>query len=453
MDPFKFAQDIQFRLEAAGHEAYLAGGFVRDVKLGREPSDIDIATAATPDEIAALFPNSERVGAKFGVTLVKGDGIAIEVATFRLDGAYKDSRRPESVEFTRDWREDVKRRDFTINGMFVDWRGKVLDGVFGMRDIENRLIRAIGDPNARFQEDALRMMRAVRFAVTRNLRIEDEPRTRGISTLEAIQINAPLIRKISSERIREELDKILMSGKADKGIALLLKVGLLDHILPEVAEMVGVPQNPKHHPEGDVWVHTLRLLAGLKEGCSITLALAALLHDVGKPGTIGWKEDQPTFYEHEELGARMTVAILHRLKYPNELVMTVRNMVAEHMRFRLVEEMRRSKLLRFVGQNNFDELLELHRLDAMAGRGNLEHYDAVKKLLAEVPPEVIKPVPLITGHDLIEMGFKPGPAFKEVLHEVETGQLEGGLRTREEARAFAATWLTIGEVGKAAVEG
>jgi poly(A) polymerase len=413
----------------AGHEAYLVGGYVRDTLLHRSSKDIDIATAATPTQVQALFPDSEWVGAHFGVTLVKDGAETVEVATFRLDGAYSDSRHPDSVEFTADVREDVKRRDFTINALAMDLCGEVHDHVGGIRHLRDRLIVTVGDPDARFLEDALRMLRAVRFACQLDFTIEAR-------TFEAIQRNASAIRQISAERIAQELNRILLSGRAAYGVQLLQSSGLLDLILPEISAMIGVRQNALHHPEGDVFTHTMGLLSQLQVGCSLTLALAALLHDVGKPTTAGVKDGQPTFYGHEDVGAEMVGPILSRLKYPSEVIQVVSAHVAEHMRFRVAQEMRPSKLYRFIRQPHFEELLALHRLDATAGSGNLTNAEFVEGVLAQVPPESMHPPRLLTGKDLIDLGLKPGPQFRVLLDALETEQLEGRIADRAQALAF-----------------
>lgn len=414
-------------LSAAGHKAYFVGGYVRDHLLGRDAKDIDITTSATPEDVVELFPSAERIGAHFGVVLVKGEeGGGVEVATFRLDGAYADGRHPSSVAYTTDVKEDLRRRDFTVNALVMDVNGVTFDFVGGFYDIEHRRIRAVGDATARFAEDALRMLRAVRFACQLDFTIEE-------GTLEGIRRNADRIRQISAERIQQELTRILTSGRAAEGIRLLERTGLLVHILPEVCDLIGVRQNPVHHPEGDVYTHTLSLLRKLDKGCSVTLALAALLHDIGKPATYGEKDGQPTFYGHEEAGAQMVGPILSRLKYPTEVIEIVREHVAQHMRFRVVQEMRRSKLYRFLRQPHFAELLALHRLDASSGSGNLANAEFVEQVLGAVPVEKIAPPRLVTGDDLIAFGLKPGPHFRELLDAVETEQLEGGVEDREQA--------------------
>jgi len=418
-------------LVEAGFEAYFVGGFVRDSLLGKESKDVDVTTAATPEQLAALFPEFQMVGAKFGVGLVKDEGETVEVATFRVDGVYTDNRRPSSVSFTTDVRKDVARRDFTMNALLQDLDGNVVDHVNGLIDLRNGFVRTVGDPAHRFAEDALRMLRAVRFAAKLDFLIEP-------LTMTAIQANAATIRTTHPNRVRQELDRILTSGNAAYGVELLLRTGLLGWVLPEVEAMVGVAQNPKHHPEGDVFTHTLGLLRGLEKGCSITLALAALLHDVGKPTTFELRDFQPTFYGHEGEGAIIAAKILRRLHYPTAVIEIVVRHVLNHMRFRAIEEMRRSKLLRFMQEPNFSELLALHKLDAAAGLGNMKHAEFVERIMAEVP-EATNPQPrLLTGEDLIAMGLKPGPQFRRVLDAVETEHLDGRLMDKESALAWVA---------------
>jgi poly(A) polymerase len=422
-------QRVLTSLEEAGFEAYIVGGYVRDSLLNRPSHDVDLATAATPDQIRAIFPDSEIVGAHFGVTLIREGAESIEVATFRLDGAYSDSRRPDSVAFTTDFGEDVKRRDFTIGALAMTSSGEVRDLVGGLKDLAARRIVAIGDPDVRFREDPVRMLRAVRIACQLGFIIEDR-------TMFAILRNAQLLKGVSIERVQKELNSILTSGAAAHGIELLLQSGLLVLFLPEVRAMIGVAQNPKHHPEGDVYIHTLKLLSPLEAGCSLTLALAALLHDIGKPATAGVKDGQPTFYGHEEVGAEMVGKILSRLSYSSDVIDIVRSHVAQHMRFMGAKDMRQAKLYRFVRQDNFGELLALHRLDCGAGVGKAENAEFVEKVLGEVPLEAIHPERLLSGKDLIDFGLKPGPQFRVLLDALETEQLEGRIATKQGALSF-----------------
>jgi poly(A) polymerase len=421
-------------LNRAGHQAFFVGGMVRNLKLGLEPKDVDITTSATPDQVKELFPCAKFVGARFGVSLVKiSDTETIEVATFRTDGAYSGSRRPDTVNFTTDVMEDLNRRDFTVNALLMDANGKVYDFVNGFVDFESKLLRSIGEPAKRFMEDPLRMLRAARFACKLDFTIEGQ-------TLLAIKENAYLVTTLSAERVRDELVGILTSGQAARGFELLRVSGLLELVLPEIFVMRDVKQNPDHHPEGDVYQHTLGLLERLAPGCSTTLALAALLHDVGKPITAAPRasDGQPTFYGHEEAGEPLAEAILRRLKFDNDVVDTVTSHVRQHMTFGLVHEMRRAKLLRFIGQPNFAELVSLHRLDCMASDGDCEQADFVEELLTSTPPQAVHPTRLLTGRDLLDLGMTPGPYFKTLLDALMTEQLEGRVATREQALQFAA---------------
>ena len=424
----QLAENIIERLRRAGHQAWLVGGCVRDLLLGREPEDYDVATDAPPDEVRALFGNARLVGAHFGVVLVAQGEAEVEVATLRTDHCYRDGRRPSAVSFETDPRRDVERRDFTINGLLLDpTTGEVLDFVGGREDLAAGLIRAIGDPDRRFAEDHLRMLRAVRFAAGLGFRIEPQ-------TQEAIRRHREQIRRISPERIRDELIRILTQGGARRGLELMEETGLLEIILPEVAAMKGVPQPVEFHPEGDVWTHVLLMLE-MMQNPSVTLALGVLLHDVGKPPTYRLAE-RIRFDEHDQVGARLAVEIMTRLRFAGEQIRRVEALVQHHLRWRHVQQMRESKLKRFLALEHFDEHMELHRLDCLASHRNLDNYYFVARKLAETPPEALKPKRLLTGHDLIRAGFQPGPAFSEILREVEDAQLESQIRTPEEALAF-----------------
>lgn len=423
------AREIAARLRERGCRAYLVGGCVRDLLLGRKPKDFDVATDAPPDQILRLFPDAKPVGAHFGVLLVSRHGAQVEVATFRSEDSYADGRRPGRVQFETDPSKDVLRRDFTINGLLQDpATGEVLDFVGGRQDLQARLIRTIGEPETRFREDHLRLLRAVRFAAVLGFELESE-------TWKAIQRLAPWILRIAPERIREELCRLLTEGEARRGMELMDESGLLVQILPEVAAMKGVPQPPEYHPEGDVWTHTLLMLGLLPEEPSLTLALGVLLHDVGKPPTFRVAE-RIRFDGHDALGAQMVGQILRRLRFPNEQVERVQSLVADHLRFKDIQQMRDSTLKRFLRQPHFDELLELHRLDCLASHGSLENYEFALRKLHESPPERLRPPRLVTGDDLIGLGYSPGPIFKRILSAVEDAQLEGRLQTREQALAF-----------------
>jgi poly(A) polymerase len=417
------------RLREAGREAYLAGGCVRDMLLGTSPQDYDIATAATPEEIQKLFPKTIEIGAQFGVILVLIDGESFEVATFRHDGPYLDGRRPSHVRFAG-MQEDILRRDFTINGMMYDpVEDQVIDLVGGKEDLDRRVIRAIGAPRERFREDRLRMVRAARFAAGLGFTIEEE-------TLEAIRAEAAAITQVSWERIGEEVTRILTEGGARRGFEILDETGLLPEILPEVARMKGAEQTPDYHPEGDVFAHTLLILeqiSNLKSQISETLAYGALLHDVGKPVCLEKQGERITFYGHTEKGAEMAVEILKRLKRGRATWERVAYLVKNHLRHTQAPKMRVSTLKRFLGEDGIGELLELTRLDALASNGDLQYYDFCRRKLEEFKHEEIHPRPLLTGKDLIALGFAPGPLFHDILEQIHEAQLEGEIRSREQA--------------------
>jgi poly(A) polymerase len=440
------AAEIVTTLRKQGHQAYLAGGCVRDLLLSRKPADYDVATDATPQQVMQIFPQTYAVGEQFGVVLVPqseasgATGVparpserserAVEVATFRSDAGYSDGRHPDEVRFTKDPREDVQRRDFTINGLMLDpTTNEILDFVGGRDDLKAGIIRAIGDPERRFTEDKLRMLRAVRFAARFDYKID--PATRA-----AIQRLAPKIHQVSCERLREELTKMLTEGQARRGFALLDTSGLLREVLPEIAAMKGVEQPPQYHPEGDVFVHTLLLLEKLPAGASKTLAWGALLHDVGKPPTFRIAPDRIRFDGHVEVGVKMAAEILRRLRFSNHETDLILALVDNHMRFGAVQRMKQSTLKKFLRLPAFEEHLELHRIDCLSSHGQLDAYEYTQEQLRSLPPEAIRPAPLITGRDLIEAGYEPGPRFKQVLTAVEDAQLEGRLTSREAAMEY-----------------
>jgi poly(A) polymerase len=430
MTPRELADRICRKLREAGYQTYLVGGCVRDLELGREPEDYDLSTDAHPERVQELFPESLAIGAQFGVILVVEDGAEVEVATFRSDVSYSDGRHPDSVVYASSAREDVFRRDFTINGLLLDpVSGEVLDYVGGRADLRAKIIRAIGDPETRFREDKLRMIRAVRFSARFGFAIEPH-------TLAAIIKLASEIHAVSAERQRDELTKILTEGAARRGFELLDETGLLREILPEVSRMKGVEQPPQFHPEGDVWIHTRMILEMLPAGVSPTLAWGALLHDVGKPPTFAppaGPGGRIRFDGHVEVGARMAEVIARRLRFPNEDTDQVVALVANHLRFKDVPQMRQSTLKRFVRLPKFDEHLELHRMDCLSSHRQLEIYDFVRRFLAETPPEEVRPARLVTGNDLKALGLDPGPSFKQILQNVEDAQLDGRVRSREDA--------------------
>jgi poly(A) polymerase len=434
---------------------------VRDLLLGREPSDYDVATDATPEQVMGIFPETYAVGAQFGVVLVpetknkpvipSGSGTAqsavplearnllldggessreghhVEVATFRRDVGYSDGRHPDEVRFTRDPREDVQRRDFTINGLLLDpEKNEVLDFVGGQDDLKAGIIRAIGDPELRFAEDKLRMLRAVRFAARFQYKVEP-------ATLSAIRKLASQISQVSSERVRDELTRMLTEGHASRAFELLDETGLLREVLPEINAMKGVEQPPEFHPEGDVFVHTLLMLEKLPQPCPATLAWGVLLHDAGKPPTFRRAPDRIRFDEHARVGTKMAEAICRRLRFSNNETNQIVALVENHMRFADAERMNPSTFKKFIRLPRFEQHLELHRLDCESSHRNLRLYNFTREKINALPPDEVRPKPLVTGEDLIAAGYSPGPLFKEILTIVEDAQLDGSLKSTEEA--------------------
>jgi tRNA nucleotidyltransferase/poly(A) polymerase len=443
--PRELANSICETLQSQGYQAFLVGGCVRDILLGREPADYDVSTDATPERVLELFPDTLNVGAQFGVVLVKERGVKVEVATFRKDLGYSDGRHPDQVAYATSAEEDVARRDFTINGLLMRHdSNEVLDYVGGQADLKAGEIRAIGDPERRFSEDKLRMLRAVRFAARFGYSMESK-------TFAAIHRHAPEIQTVAAERIREELSKLLTEGAARRGLELLDKTRLLQQVLPEISAMKGVQQPPEYHPEGDVWIHTRMMLEGLPAGTSRTLAWGVLLHDVGKPPTFRSASatgDRIRFDNHAEVGTRLAGAICKRLRFSNEETEQIQALVANHMKFKDVNLMRTSTLKRFVRLAKFDEHLELYRLDCVASQGNLAAYDTVRQFVSETPEEQVRPPRLLTGDDLNEMGYSPGPGFQRILRAVEDAQLEGVVTTEEEAKSFVKVNYPVGKVGR-----
>jgi poly(A) polymerase len=472
----QFAQAVQIveKLRSGGFEAFLAGGCVRDLLLGREPVDYDVATSATPDVVLEMFPRTFAVGAHFGVVLVASESgvgcedgsvaerCVTEVATFRSDGIYSDGRHPDEVRYTKTAREDVQRRDFTINGLLIDplqlrdariagpspspvafpaiapaqdgatngaLRTAVLDYVGGLADLDAGVIRAIGEPHRRFEEDQLRLLRAVRFAARFGFALEGQ-------TAAAVRALAARIHSVSRERVRDELTKMLTEGKARRAFELLDESGLLAQVLPEVAKMKGVEQPPQFHPEGDVWIHTLMLLEQLEPGCELTLAWGALLHDVGKPPTFRVAPDRIRFDGHVEVGVAIAADICRRFRFSNDETRQILSLVESHMRFADAPRMKASTLKRFFRLNNFPEHLALHRMDCLAAHRNLDIYNFVRESYASMPEESVRPHPLLTGRELIAAGYTPGPQFKPMLRAVEDAQLEGTIASPEEALAL-----------------
>jgi poly(A) polymerase len=431
MDPKAAATDIARRLQQAGHTAYFAGGCVRDELLGLDPHDYDIATSAKPPEVQKLFPHTQAVGAHFGVILVMEHGRAFEVATFRSDHEYVDGRRPEMVTFSTP-EEDAERRDFTINGMFHDpVADEFIDFVGGRADLENKTLRAIGDPVSRFREDKLRLLRAVRFAARFGYDIDP-------ATWDAIKAHAADLHAVSAERIREELVKILAHPSRVRGFDLLDQSGLLKEILPEIEKLKGCEQPPQFHPEGDVFVHTRAMLELLPPDAPVGVALSVLFHDIGKPPTFRYHkdEDRIRFSGHDRVGAEMTERVMERLRFSRADTERTVEAVRQHMVFKDVQNMRTAKLKRFMAREGFGEEMELHRVDCQSSHGALDNYDFLKAKAGEFANEPLIPPPLLTGHDLMALGWKPGPHFGPMLEAVQTAQLEGTLSTKEDAIAW-----------------
>lgn len=416
------------RLQSNGYKAYWVGGCVRDELLGRPVRDRDVATDARPEQVVRLFKRARRVGQRFGVVQVREDDGFTEVATFRREGPYSDGRRPDEVSYTDDPEQDAIRRDFTVNAMFYDpVSNRRLDFTGGAADLESKLIRAVGSADKRFREDHLRMLRAVRLAAGLGFEIE-------AGTMAAIRDWAPAIQAMAAERVRDELGRILTEGSARRGFELLHESGLLQQLLPEVAALRGVEQPPQYHPEGDVWTHTMLMLERLRRP-SPALAWGVLLHDVGKPETFT-RADRIRFHGHVERGVELVEAICERLRFSNATKQRVLALVANHMKFAHVRDMRRSRLRRFVEQPDFKDHLELHRLDCLSSHGLLDNHDFAQQHYERVQAE--EPfVPLLTGRDLIAAGYEPGPVFGKVLAEVRELQHEGVLADREQALAFA----------------
>jgi poly(A) polymerase len=425
------AISLALRLREDGHVALFAGGCVRDRLLGKEPKDYDIATSATPARVMRLFPGSNEVGAHFGVVIAKANGHHVEIATFRSDGSYHDGRRPATVTFSNP-EEDARRRDFTINGLFEDpASGELIDHVGGRADLAAGIVRAIGEPADRFAEDSLRLLRAVRFAVTLDFEIDP-------ATWAAMIGHADGLARISPERIREEFSRILVLPSRARGLELLVASGLIRHFLPEVLDLIGCEQPPEWHPEGDVFTHTRIMLGMLGEQAPLELCLAVLLHDIAKPRTRTYDAEagRIRFNGHDALGATMAEEILRRLRYPNDVIDSVSFMVSRHMQFMNVQQMRVSRLKRFMAAPTFPMELELHRVDCGSSNGftgNLDYLLAKRDEFATAP---LIPPPLVTGRDLIALGHRPGPRFKEILEEVQTEQLEGRLLDRDAALAW-----------------
>jgi len=416
------------KLESSGFEAYFVGGCVRDILLNKEPDDIDIATNAKPEDVTIIFKHTYLVGKQFGVVNVLQDGIPFEVATFRKDGIYHDGRHPTTIDFGT-LEEDAYRRDFTINGMYYHpFRDEFIDLVEGKKDLKDGIIRTIGSPESRFEEDKLRLLRAIRFCSSLNYKIEEE-------TFLWIKKLASKITMVSAERIREELVKIFTGFNADIAMNLLMETGILVVILPEVAAMKDIPQPKEFHPEGDVFEHTKLMFKLIENKPSVELAFGILFHDVGKPPTIKYKE-RIRFDNHTYVGEKIAVKVLRRFKFSNKQRELICALVRDHLKFIEVKKMRMSTLKKFLRQERFEEHLELHRLDCLASHGMIDNYYFCMEKLEEFGKEEIRPKLLIDGYDLINMNLTPGPIFSEILKAVEDAQLEKILTSKEKALKF-----------------
>jgi len=423
------ARAILRRLRERGFIALYNGGCVRDRLLGLTVKDYDIATDARPEVVQRMFDETVAVGAKFGVIMVIVDGDPFEVATFRADAPYVDGRRPSSVRFGT-IEEDAKRRDFTIGGMYYDpFQERLIDTVEGQRDLRAGIIRAIGNPYERFAEDHLRVMRAARFAARLNFVIEPE-------THKAMRLAAPLLPKISAERIGEEIVRMMTEGGAARGMDIMVETGIMKEVLPEVLPMIGCLQPANYHPEGDVYVHTKIAVAMLSPECTETLAFGILFHDIAKPNTRAEQNGKVTYYGHTDIGAEMATAILARLRRSRAVQERVAYLVKNHLKLTMAPRMRTSTLRRMIAEDGFDELLEVSRMDALASSSFLGHYHFVRRAMNEITPAQMRPPRLVNGRDLIGMGFTPGPAFKNILQEVEDLQLDGEIADRDAALAY-----------------
>jgi poly(A) polymerase len=439
--PRDAATEIIRRLQAAGHIAVFAGGCVRDILLHRTPKDYDVATSARPEQVQQLFDRVTDIqGKSFGVVRVMFDTHTCEVATFRTDGTYSDGRRPDSVTFATA-EEDARRRDFTVNGLFLDpTTNTVIDHVGGRADLQARLLRAIGDPEARFHEDHLRLFRAVRFAA--DLSFDIDP-----ATWDAVKRLAPLGAELAPERVRDELIRCFTGPNPVRALDLLEESRLLYLWIPEFEIQKGVQQPPQFHPEGDVHTH-VRMMVGMLKNADPILAFSVLLHDIAKPDTYSVDSTgRIRFNGHESLGARMAETILRRLRFSNEQIEAICACIANHMAFKDVPHMRVSTLKRFLARPTMPTEIELHRIDCASSHNDLEIYDIVQDKLDEFADEPLKPDPLVTGHDLMALGMKPGKSIGTLLHQLMDEQLEGKFRHKEDAlRRARALLASLGHI-------
>tara|TARA_B100001996_G_scaffold366776_1_gene337803 strand:- start:106 stop:1461 length:1356 start_codon:yes stop_codon:yes gene_type:complete len=429
---FQAAKFIINELKNNGHEGYIVGGAVRDLCMNIEPDEFDISTSATPKEIQEIFKKTKPVGQSFGVVLVIIENMFFEVATFREDMEYLDGRHPVDVKYTKNPKIDVMRRDFTVNGLMLNPdTSEVIDFCDGIKDIKEGILRTIGAPKERFSEDNLRILRAIRFSNKYNLKIEEKTKKEIVNMSDNI-IN------VSIERIREEFVKIITNKNPGEGVKLLSDYGLMKIIIPEIDDLKGVKQPDEFHPEGDVFVHTCLVLDRLRDNHYVepVLALGGLLHDIGKPSTYT-NTDRIRFNRHEYVGAILTEKICKRLKFSNKQIADIKSLVSEHMKFGNIKEMKKSTFKRFISMENFDLHLKLHKADCLASHGDLSLLDFTINKISELKNEPIKPKPLISGDDLISLGLKPGPRFKEILSEIFDEQLEGNILNHKEGISFA----------------
>lgn len=436
-EKFQAAKKIVNKLKKNNHSAFIVGGAVRDLCLGESPEEFDISTCATPDEIQKIFKHTKPVGQSFGVMLVIVDNCSLEVATFRKDMKYVDGRHPEEITYTKNQREDIRRRDFTINGLMLDPdTGEIFDYCQGMKDIKNKKIRTIGIPEERFSEDYLRILRAIRFSNKLNFKIEDK-------TKKALHKVASNILRVSTERIRDEIAKIITGKNPGQGITTLSEFGLLKHLIPEIESLKNVEQPAEFHPEGDVFFHTCLVLDMLEDPkrTNLEVAYGALFHDIGKPSTYT-KTDRIRFNRHEYVGARLTKEICNRLKFSKKRTTNITSLVKEHMKFGNVDKMKKSTFKKFISIENFEDHLALHKADCLGSHGDLSLYKYTLQKMDELKNEPIKPKPLITGDDLISLGLNPGPKFKNILSEIFDEQLEGNINSKEKGIKLAKTILS-----------
>ena len=416
-------------LSDAGFESYIVGGAVRDLLIEKNPKEYDICTSATPNEINKIFKKSKLVGQSFGVSIVLQDKYAFEIATFREDFDYLDGRHPDKVKYTKNVEHDVKRRDFTVNGLLFDpIANKIIDYCDGLLDLKNKIIRTIGDPFERFSEDYLRILRAIRFSNQLNFEIEKK-------TSIAMDELSHKVVNISIERVRDEISKILLSLSPAKGIRLLDKYHILNTFIPEILEMKNIQQPPDFHPEGDVFVHTCLVLDKLSESTSensVEVVYGALFHDIGKPDTYH-KTDRIRFNRHEYVGANKAEKICKRLKFSNKQTELIVSLVKEHMKFGNIKNMKKSTFKKFVSMENFNDHLKLHKADCLGSHGDLSLYDFTLQKLDQLNNEPILPKPFLNGNDLIDLGIKPGPIYKSILSKIFDDQLEGNIKSRDEA--------------------